>query len=288
MFLWRWLRRSYCYSSRPGPRAPRTSTSVQPPTRITAIAAGELGQALLQLLAVVVRGGLLDLRLDPRASGPGHLVLRAGAVDRSWCSPSRSSPAWRGPACPGRRSPSLMPRSSLIDLALGQNRDVLEHRLAPLARSPAPLTAAIFRPPRSLVEPPASPKNLALDVLRHDQAAGARPRERSTWWMRPTSTPSCWCAAARSCGIDLVGPPRAEPDLAGQGRGRVHDRPLRGRLGRRERVALPAGEAVLGLEPRRSTRPARRYVSVDVPPGRLRRLPGAAPVHARPSTRPGT
>jgi hypothetical protein len=37
---------------------------VAPPTRITATAAGELGKPLLQLLAVVVGGGLLDLRLD--------------------------------------------------------------------------------------------------------------------------------------------------------------------------------------------------------------------------------
>ena len=33
-------------------------------------AAGQLGQALLELLAVVVRGGLLDLGLDLASSGP--------------------------------------------------------------------------------------------------------------------------------------------------------------------------------------------------------------------------
>jgi hypothetical protein len=43
-------------------------------------AAGELGQTLLQLLAVVVRGGLLDLRLDLRDAGL-DVGLLAGAVD---------------------------------------------------------------------------------------------------------------------------------------------------------------------------------------------------------------
>src|ERR1700732_3465760 len=43
-------------------------------------AAGELGETLLQLLAVVVGGGLLDLRLD--LADPGFDVLfLAGAVD---------------------------------------------------------------------------------------------------------------------------------------------------------------------------------------------------------------
>ncbi len=43
-------------------------------------AAGELGQALLQLLTVVVRGGFLDLRLDLRNAGL-DVGLLAGAVD---------------------------------------------------------------------------------------------------------------------------------------------------------------------------------------------------------------
>src|SRR5260370_721956 len=43
-------------------------------------AAGELGQPLLQLLAVVVGGGLLDLRLDLADAGLDLLAL-AGAVD---------------------------------------------------------------------------------------------------------------------------------------------------------------------------------------------------------------
>ena len=43
-------------------------------------AAGELGQPLLQLLTVVVRGGLLDLRLDLRHARL-DVGLLAGAVD---------------------------------------------------------------------------------------------------------------------------------------------------------------------------------------------------------------
>ena len=43
-------------------------------------AAGELGQTLLQLLTVVVRGGLLDLRLDLRDARL-DVGLLAGAVD---------------------------------------------------------------------------------------------------------------------------------------------------------------------------------------------------------------
>src|SRR6266851_2411006 len=43
-------------------------------------AAGELGQTLLQLLTVVVRGGFLDLRLDLRDAG-FDVGLLAGAVD---------------------------------------------------------------------------------------------------------------------------------------------------------------------------------------------------------------
>src|SRR4051812_23094620 len=43
-------------------------------------AAGELGQTLLQLLAVVVRGGLLDLRTDLVAAAL-YVVAGAGALD---------------------------------------------------------------------------------------------------------------------------------------------------------------------------------------------------------------
>src|SRR5207247_4997836 len=45
-------------------------------------AAGELGEPLLQLLAVVVRRGLLDLRLDLADAGLDVLPLAGAADDR--------------------------------------------------------------------------------------------------------------------------------------------------------------------------------------------------------------
>ena len=51
-------------------------------------AAGELGQPLLQLLLVVVRGRLLDLRLDLR-DARRNAGLFAGAVDDASSYPSR-------------------------------------------------------------------------------------------------------------------------------------------------------------------------------------------------------
>ena len=73
-------------------------------------------------------------------------------------------------------------------------------------------------------------------------------------------------------------PAAAEPGLAGQGRGRVHPRPLRDRLGARA-GALPAGQVVERLGP--AGRPeGRRGLRLGlVPRGGLRRLPGADPVH---------
>ena len=55
------------------------SISVAAPTLISGHAAGELGDALLQLLLVVVGGGFLDLltdRLDPRLDVGGLAVRR--------------------------------------------------------------------------------------------------------------------------------------------------------------------------------------------------------------------
>ena len=78
-------------------------------------------------------------------------------------------------------------------------------------------------------------------------------------------------------GIELVGPPRPSP-VWGKARSRAATRPtVRGRLGRGA-GPLPAREAVLGLEAVR--RPGRGLRPGQVRRGRLRRLPGAAPVHA--------
>ncbi len=47
-----------------------SSTSVAAPTLMHRDAAGQLGEALLELLAVVVGGGVLDLGLDLASCGP--------------------------------------------------------------------------------------------------------------------------------------------------------------------------------------------------------------------------
>jgi hypothetical protein len=52
-------------------------------------AAGEFGQAFLELLAVVIRGGLLDLAAN-LGNTPLDVAALAVAFGRSWCFPSRS------------------------------------------------------------------------------------------------------------------------------------------------------------------------------------------------------
>ena len=61
-------------------------------------AAGELGQPLLQLLAVVVGGRLLDLRLDLRDAALDVLLL-ARAVDDRGVVLVDDGPSWPCPAC---------------------------------------------------------------------------------------------------------------------------------------------------------------------------------------------
>jgi hypothetical protein len=56
-----------------------TSTSAAPPTRITATPPARLSQALLQLLAVVIRGRLLDLLADLRAAALDVVLTLAEA-----------------------------------------------------------------------------------------------------------------------------------------------------------------------------------------------------------------
>ena len=112
-------------------------------------AAGELGQPLLQLLLVVVGGGVLDLRLDLGDAGL-DLRLLAGAVDDRGVVLGRCGRAWRVPSISSVTFSSLMPRSSLITWP--PVRMAMSSSIA-LRRSPKPgaLTAATLRPPRSLL-----------------------------------------------------------------------------------------------------------------------------------------
>src|SRR5262249_30113497 len=96
-------------------------------------AAGELGQPLLQLLTVVVRGGLLDLRLD-LVDARLDLFLLAGAVDvRVFFLPDD---ALFGAAEHGKR-PGLELDAEVAgdELAAGEDRDVLQHGLAAIAEA---------------------------------------------------------------------------------------------------------------------------------------------------------
>ena len=118
-------------------------------------AAGQLGQALLELLAVVVAGGLLDLRLD----------LIDAALDRGRRRPCprrwSCRPCWQRPGAPTPRSSSstdssLRPISSLMTVPpvrMAMSRSIS------LRRSPKPgaLTASDVDDAAQLVHAPAWP-----------------------------------------------------------------------------------------------------------------------------------
>src|SRR6266700_757764 len=96
-------------------------------------AARELGQTLLQLLTVVVRGGLLDLRLDlrhPRLD----VDLLAGAVDDGGV--LLVDHHLLGATEHGERDVLELDAEVFRDrLAAGQDRDVLQHGLAAIAEA---------------------------------------------------------------------------------------------------------------------------------------------------------
>src|SRR5262249_30228349 len=96
-------------------------------------AARQLGKPLLELLAIVVRGGLLDLGLDLTDAGLDVLLL-AGAVDDGGLfllDDHLLGLAEHG----GRYVLQLDPQVLGDELATGENRDVFEHRLAAVAET---------------------------------------------------------------------------------------------------------------------------------------------------------
>src|SRR6202035_3036442 len=96
-------------------------------------AARELGQTLLQLLAVVVRGGFLDLRLDLRHACL-DVGLLAGAVDDGGV--LLVDHHLLGATEHGERDVLHLDAEIFRDrLTAGQNRDVLQHRLAAIAEA---------------------------------------------------------------------------------------------------------------------------------------------------------
>src|SRR5215213_7806928 len=133
-------------------------------------AAGELGEALLELLAIEVRVGVLDLRLDlvdPALDG----VLVTGTVDdRRGVLGDDDAPG----AAQLRDLGVLELEAHLLgdDLAAAEDRDVLEHALAAVAEAgrldgdPGERAAELVHDERR--------EGLALDVLGDDQQRLAR------------------------------------------------------------------------------------------------------------------
>ena len=99
-------------------------------------AAGQLGQALLELLAVVVAGGLLDLGLDlghARLDG----VVVAGAVDDGGVVLGGDDAARATEVLGGDRV-QLAADLLADDVGAGQDGDVTQHLLAAVAEARGP------------------------------------------------------------------------------------------------------------------------------------------------------
>ena len=112
-------------------------------------AAGELGQAFLELLAVVVAGGLLDLAADLGHAALDVRVLAAAFDDGGVFLVDRRC-AWPRPRSSSETFSSLMPRSSVMHAAAGEDGDVFEHGLAAVAEAGS-LDGATWSVPRSLL-----------------------------------------------------------------------------------------------------------------------------------------
>jgi hypothetical protein len=119
-----------------------------PPTRMTATPPASFGDTLLQLLTVVVGGGFLDLlriwatraSISALSPAPSTMVVSSLVMVIFLAEPSMSMVTFS----------SFMPRSS--EITWPPVRIAMSCSMA-LRRSPKPgaLTAAIFRPPRSLL-----------------------------------------------------------------------------------------------------------------------------------------
>src|SRR5882672_4540989 len=125
-------------------------------------AACELGQTLLKLLTVVVRGGFLDLRLDlidPRLD----VGLLAGAADDGGV--LLVDHHLLGAAEHGKRDVLHLDAEIFRDrLNAGQNRDVLQHRLAAVAEAGS-LDGRDLQPAAQTVDDQGG-ESFAFDVFR--------------------------------------------------------------------------------------------------------------------------
>src|SRR6202035_3926391 len=133
-------------------------------------AAGEFGKALLQLLAVVVGGGLLDLRLDLGDAGLDVLLL-AGTFDDGGVFLVDHDLA--GAAEHVDRDAFQLHAEFVRDqLAAGQDRDVFQHRLAAIAET-GRLDGGDLHGAAQAVDDQRR-QRLALDVFGDDQEGLAR------------------------------------------------------------------------------------------------------------------
>src|SRR4051812_25854831 len=127
-------------------------------------AAGELGQTLLQLLLVVVRGGFLDLRLDL-----GNACLDVGLLARAVDDRGvfLVDHHLLGAAEHGERDVLELDAEIFADrLAAGQDCDVLQHRLAAIAEARS-LHGRDLEAAAQLVDDEGG-ESFAFDVFRDD------------------------------------------------------------------------------------------------------------------------
>ncbi len=151
-----------------------TSTSVAPPDPDDGDAARELGEPLLQLLAVVVGGRLLDLRLDLIDARLDVLLLAGAVDDRGVVLGDRHA---LGAAEHVERHVLELDAEVLGDrLAAGQDGDVLEHGLAAVAEARR-LDGRDLQAAAQLVDDERR-QRLALDLLGDDQERAARLHHR--------------------------------------------------------------------------------------------------------------
>src|SRR5467141_4538210 len=133
-------------------------------------AARELGQTLLQLLTVVVRGGFLDLRLD-LIDARFDVGLLAGAVDDGGV--LLVDHHLLGAAEHGERDALELDAEIFGDCVTAvQNRDVLQHRLAAIAEARS-LDGGNLEAATQTVDDEGG-ESFAFDVFRDDDERIAR------------------------------------------------------------------------------------------------------------------
>ena len=125
----------------------------------------KLRQAFLQLLAIVIRGRLLDLLADLRATTLDVVFLAAAVDDRGVLFLDTDALGLTQDV--ERDVLELDPQILADDLAAGQDRHVFEHRLAPVAE-PRSLNCRDFQTAAQFVDDQGH-QGLALDVLGDDQ-----------------------------------------------------------------------------------------------------------------------